>query len=188
MKKNFIKTISMICLVCILTFATLSACKDDTDDDFFDVICFKDSLGKIYEEPYFAERVDNLEELTSLCKKAGMSINDKSDWHYDSEVYKKFRSYDSKFFKNKSLIVVSIHQGNPHSLEFAKLTIYNDVLTISLLSNYNPYETGVAYPDEVDPRLFLIEISKDSIKDVNQIKVITYYDLGETTPLRPRNN
>ena len=176
----------MICLVSILTLATFSACKDDTNGDFFyDVISFEDFLGRIYDDPYFAERVDNLEQLTSLCEKAKMSINDKNDWHYDSEVYKKFRSYDSKFFKNKSLIVVSIIQGNPHSLEFAKLTIYNDVLTISLLSNYNPYETGGDYLDESDPRLFLIEISKDSIKDVNQIKVITYYDLGETIPSRP---
>ena len=183
MKKCFIKTITIICLVCILMLATLSACndnssdKDNSNDEFYyDVASFVISSGGLMnsDSNKIVKQIDSSEQLISFCNETKLPINDKNDWDYERDYYKKLRSYDKKFFKNKSLIIVFISKGYPYGLEFSNFRTENDTMTVNILNHYDPYRKGVSYPCMEEGYLFLIEFNKNSIKDVNQIEVKEY--------------
>lgn len=177
MKKKFTIIISVICLVCILMLATLSACSDNSSDEvFYNATSFGDynqvSAG-IKMQSNSPETIVSYKQLEKFCREANMQINDESDWVYASAVYKKFRSYDNNFFKNKVLIVLYIWKPYPQGLDFGNLKIKDDVMTINILNNHDPYSNSSH--DDIEARyLFLIEINKNSIKDVKQIKVKEY--------------
>ena len=165
MKKNFIKTITIICLLCILLLATLSACSDDSN---YDVASFVTYSGDLMKKTQLTQRIDSLDQLNAFCSDADMPIHDKIVWNNTSAMYEKLRSYKKWFFTSKSLIIVFRGYGTPQNVEFANLEIKDDTLTVNLY-RYIFLNISGATPAVEDGHLFLIEIKKKSIKGVNQI-------------------
>ena len=179
MSKKNLKIIGLVCLACILMIATLSACSNDSGDGLlYNVTSFQTHSADIINITDEPQTIVTYEQFAAFCSEAEMPINDKSGWNYDSDIYKKFRSYDKKFFKNKSLIVLLIAKSHPQDLQFGNLNIKDDTLIINILNEFNPYESGYDYPAVMDYHLFLIEINKNSISNVNQIVVKEYNHLN----------
>ena len=88
------------------------------------------------------------------------------------------REYNKGFFRNKALIIVYIEKPNPFGLKFGNLTVKDDRLIVNILSEYNPYDNSVHYPDATEDYVYLIEINKSLIGDRNQIIVKEYNNLN----------
>ena len=177
MKNSLIKLFCVISLVCILTCATLSACRDNSCDGFsYDAFSCNHIDSDVFSRIYKSEPqlIIDYEQLTSLFIKAKISPNDKNDWNYLSSVYEKFRSYDKKFFNNRWLIMVTVSKPFLQSLKFGNLEFKDDTLTVNLINDYDPYDYSGGHFDMIDDYLFLIEINKKSAGNINQIKVKEY--------------
>ena len=158
--------------------AALSACRGNSGGRLSYEVTYFDynEVPNISVRSDVPERIDSLEQLTAFCSEAEIRINDKDSLDYDGTLYKKLRSYDKEFFKNKSLILLSkAHGAGYWNYEFGNLKIKDDNLIISILNNNceSDYE-GYDMPDVYTQYLWIIEINKDSIKDVNQITVQNY--------------
>ena len=180
MKKNFIRIFCVISLVCILMLSTLSACSNNSDDRLvYEVASFNSFSSQISKinaaEP---QKIVTYEQLTAFCSEAEMPINDKNSWNNVPDIYKKISSYNKKFFKSKSLIIVSIEKGHPQGLEIANLKIDDDALIINVLNEENPYDMSASYPSVMDYHLFLIEINKKPISNINRFVVKEYNNLN----------
>ncbi len=177
MNKKFLKISGLVCLICILMISTLSACSNDNDNGgfYYDVESY---IQTIRNSSDFAQRIDSYSEFTKLCDEKGVSIYDEKDWNYDSELYKKLREYNKGFFRSKALIIVYIEKPHPFGLKFGNLTVKDDRLIVNILSEYNPYDNSVHYPDATEDYVYLIEINKSLIGDRNQIIVKEYNNLN----------
>ncbi len=177
MKKNFIKIVCTVCLLCAIIVAPLSACNKDNDNGgfYYDVESFIQTMSNSSD---FAQRIDSYSEFTKLCDEKGVSIYDEKDWSYDNELYKKLREYNKGFFRSKALIIVYIEKSYPFGLKFGNLTVKDDRLIVNILSEYNPYDNSVYYPDETEDYVYLIEINKSLIGDRSQIIVKEYNNLN----------
>ncbi len=177
MNKKFLKISGLVCLICILMLAPLSACSKDNDNGgfYYDVESYIQTISNSSD---FAQRIDSYSEFTKLCDEKGVSIYDEKDWSYDSELYKKLREYNKRFFRSKALIIVYIEKPHPFGLKFGNLTVKDDRLIVNILSEYNPYDNSVHYPDATEDYVYLIEINKSLIGDRNQIIVKEYNNLN----------
>ncbi len=63
-------------------------------------------------------------------------------------------------------------------MKFGNLTVKDDRLIVNILSEYNPYDNSVHYPDATEVYVYLIEINKNLIGDRNQIIVKEYNNLN----------
>ena len=167
MTKKFIIICSIICLVCILMLATLSACNNDV---VYEATSFVTSDYDIMDSTQLAKRIDSSEQLATFCNDAKMPINDKDGWHYDSDLFAKLRSYNKSFFKNKSLIIVFRGYGHPQNIELVNMEKQGDTLNVNI-HNVRGMSGGDASFPTVEGHFFLIEVKKSSIRGVKQIEV-----------------
>lgn len=179
MRRQVIKSISIFMICIFVLFATFSACSNDPYSRFdYNVTSFDHIESDVFKaNTDIPQRIDSVEQLKEFCNDTGMPINDKSNRNYDSDIYIKLRSYNNRYFKSNSLIIVFIGKPHRQELEFANLKIIDDTLIINILNEYDPYDEGVEYPTVADDHLMLIEINKNLISKVKQIIIKEYNHL-----------
>ena len=89
-------------------------------------------------------------------------------------MYKKFRNYGKKFFDNKALIVAFTFKTSFECIEFESIDIQNIYLVINLKNKSNANDLSGTSSDSaavMTAYVYLIEIDKTLVKDINNIIV-----------------
>lgn len=179
MKRRHVKIFSIVFVLCVfISLFMISVYKDNSSKEFYyNVTYFNyNKVPNVSMSSDVPEKIDSLEQLTEFCLEAKIAIDDKESWDYDSDFYKKFRSYDKKFFKNKSLIVIcKTHGAGFWNYEFGNLKIEDDNLIIGIHNiSYELDDGSYDMPAIYTQYLWVIEINKDLINDINQITIQNY--------------
>ncbi len=178
MKRSFTKSSIVVCILCVLTFTMLCACNKNSDDNLsYDVTYFDNNKSDgISFHSDFVEKIVEFNQLIEFCNNKKMSINDKNDFDYDCDLYKQFRSYDKKFFRTKSLLVVGKHMSEGFwDFEFGNLKIKDNSLIINILCNdEEPDYEHEQLPCEETQYIWVIEVNKKSIENISQLVVQEY--------------
>ena len=178
--KKLMKSISVCAICLIVLLVAFSACSGNSDGSLdYQIIEFHHiGAGIMKMISDVPQRVDTFEGLTAFFDDAEMPINDKDNINYDTDIYRKFRSYDKKYFKDNSLIIVFISKPHLQNLEVANLKIKDDTFILNVINDYDPYDSSVEYPAVADDHLTLIEINKHCIANVKTIVTSAYNHLN----------
>lgn len=178
--KKLIKIIS-VCAICLFVLlVAFSACSNNSDGRLdYQIIEFHHiGAGIMKMTSDVPQRIDTFEGLKTFFDDAEMPINDKDNINYGTDIYKKFRSYDEKYFNDNSLIIFYIAKPHLQNLEVANFKIKDDTLILNLINDYDPYDSSVEYPAVADEHLTLIEINKHCIANVKTIVTKEYNNLN----------
>ncbi len=174
--KKFSKIICIICVVVLL--AALTACADKSlykvacseslnRDDVFSGIVHSGIEGDL------AERFDTVEQLNEFCNEKNIQVNNnEEDYKFSSAFRKKFENYNNKYFNDKSLIVVFRYKPCLEKLTFKDLQIENDTLTVNILNESKISGEEGDSAAVITIYVYLIEVKKSAIENVEQIQVV----------------
>ncbi len=174
--KKFSKIICIICVVVLL--AALTACADKS---LYKVACSEslnrdDVFSDIFHsgiEGDLAERFDTVEQLNEFCNEKNIQVNNnEEDYKFSSAFRKKFENYNNKYFNDKSLIVVFRYKPCLEKLTFKDLQIENDTLTVNILNESNISGAEGDSAAVITIYIYLIEVKKSAIENVEQIQVV----------------
>ncbi len=174
--KKFSKIICIICVVVLL--AALTACADKSlykvacseslnRDDVFSDIVHSGIEGDL------AERFDTVKQLNEFCNEKNIQVNNnEEDYKFSSAFRKKFENYNNKYFNDKSLIVVFRYKPCLEKLTFKDLQIENDTLTVNILNESKISGVEGDSAAVITIYVYLIEVKKSAIENVEQIQVV----------------
>ena len=114
--------------------------------------------------------IKSYEELKQLCNEYNSPAFSKDSKKYDSEVNNLIRSFDSSYFDNKSLIICFGTGATGGILGKVKnITIEENILLINYKKNDAEQSSTVIIND---PWVLIIEVNKQDVKDISQVKLI----------------
>ncbi len=114
--------------------------------------------------------IKSYEELKQVCDEYNSPAFSKDSKKYDSEVNNLIRSFDSSYFNDKSLIICFGTGATGGILgKIKNITIEENTLLI----NYEKKDADESITAIInDPWVLIIEVNKQDVKDVSQVKLI----------------
>ncbi|MDE5991036.1 MAG: hypothetical protein K2H36_05590 [Clostridia bacterium] len=127
-------------------------------------ICYKDIWDDV---PELREKVDTLEELNALrSKKEYPFFNEEYANDRINKAMQRLDEFDDKYFEEKSLIFVMEFRGI--FFDLGKIYTKDVMMTISMVQ---PEMSDVILLDDPQVRVSVIEVDKQVVKGIEQIKV-----------------
>jgi len=194
-KRNKI-VVLIIALMSVILLATVSACSfdnagestkiDKSNDGTVGNLIDKtedpiDKEEKFYKLAYskavlatFAKRDDDiaikvstLDQLNGLVNNKDSIIFNESSEDYNKEFSDRLKGYDTDYFRNKSLIVVTSLIGEFNLLQLKDIDVKDSLATITLKEMDGEYSTYSV----MTVLFYIIEADNSAVADVNEIAV-----------------
>lgn len=176
------KRVGMICFIIFITIC-IGGC-DIKNDLEYEIKYYKSEHSGFQNAFYHSDNsyndtgycpttsklIKSYEELKQLCDEYNSPAFSKDSNKYDSEVNNLIRSFDSKYFVNKSL-VICFGTGPTGGIlgKIKNITLNENVLLI----NYEKKDADQSITAIInDPWILMIEFNKQEVNDILQIQFV----------------
>ena len=160
----------IILFIFLLFCLYLSACTNKRIDfkvsyDYMSVFGHKKVDGKYH---FFSDAyINSREKLISLCDEWNNESFNSDDNDYQSDLSTLLRLYNDEYFKLNDLVIIEFETGQGIYTKIRSIKVEEDKLIV----NINQKQRNGIWTTEAFRWLMIVEIPKDSTKDVTELVV-----------------